>query len=293
VHGPRAQGFLDGGGPGPGEAPIVSFCSVPLKVQDRVIGLLCAHSYTPGRVFTEGQRKLLAVLASRTAVSIEHAQLYADLVTRNAELAQANRSLEDNFKATLIGFAHALEEADRYTRGHSERVSFYAQLVAVGLDLREAETARIIQAGLMHDIGKIGIKYERLNKPGKLTAEEMAMFRTHPSKGKRILETMPFMNDLVPGAWCHHERWDGTGYPRGLAGDAIPLVGRIVSIADTYDAMTSDRAYRKALPHEVAVRELERCAGSQFDPELVRVFIRRITDYRLASPGTPGRPLPA
>ena len=121
----------------------------------------------------------------------------------------------------------------------------------------------------MHDIGKIGIRYDKLNKPGKLTPEEVAMFRTHPAKGKRILEPIPFMRDIVPGCWCHHEAWDGSGYPQGLMGDNIPLIGRIVAIADAYDAMTSDRAYRKALPHEVACGELERCAGSQFDPEIV------------------------
>ena len=91
----------------------------------------------------------------------------------------------------------------------------------------------------MHDIGKIGIRYEKLNKPGKLTPEEVAMFRTHPAKGKRILEPIPSMAELIPGAWCHHENWDGSGYPRGLMGDNIPLIGRIVAIADTYDAMTS------------------------------------------------------
>ncbi len=124
----------------------------------------------------------------------------------------------------------------------------------MGLTLSEHEIDTIVQAGLMHDIGKIGIRYDKLNKPGKLTPEEVAMFRSHPAKGKRILEPIPFMRDIVPGCWCHHEAWDGSGYPRGLMGDNIPLLGRIVAIADAYDAMTSDRAYRKALPHEVAVR---------------------------------------
>jgi HD-GYP domain-containing protein (c-di-GMP phosphodiesterase class II) len=108
----------------------------------------------------------------------------------------------------------------------------------------------------------------------------MAMFRTHPAKGKRILEPIPFMMELIPGAWCHHENWDGSGYPRGLMNENIPILGRIVAIADTYDAMTSDRAYRKALPHEVAIGELERCAGSQFDDRLVEVFTHRLEEHR-------------
>jgi HD-GYP domain-containing protein (c-di-GMP phosphodiesterase class II) len=259
---------------------LVSFCSVPLRIGDRIIGALNAFSYTPGRSFNEGQRKMLAVLASRAAVSIENARLYEDLVGRNDELGRANASLEENFKTTLIGFAHALEEADRYTRGHSERVSFYSSLIADGMSLDAAEREMIVQSGLMHDIGKIGIRYDKLNKPGKLTPEEMAMFRTHPAKGKRILEPMRFMTELVPAAWCHHEHFDGAGYPQGLCGHGIPLVGRIVAIADTYDAMTSDRAYRKALPHQLAIQELRRCAGSQFDPELVEVFCRCIDEHR-------------
>jgi HD-GYP domain-containing protein (c-di-GMP phosphodiesterase class II) len=277
AHGLKALRFF---AEPPKDRRLVSFCSIPMKVQDRVIGMLNAYSYTRGNKFTEGQRKMLAVLANRAAVSIENARLYEDLVQKNADLTAANQSLADNFRATIIGFAHALEESDKYTRGHSERVAFYSSLTARGLSLSEVETEKIVQAGLMHDIGKIGIRYEKLNKPGKLTPEEVAMFRTHPAKGKRILEPIPSMAELIPGAWCHHENWDGSGYPRGLVGENIPLLGRIVAIADTYDAMTSDRSYRKALPHDVSIAELERCAGAQFDPELVPVFIRMVEDYR-------------
>jgi response regulator RpfG family c-di-GMP phosphodiesterase len=277
AHGIRALRFFS---EPPKDKRLVSFCSIPLKVQDRVIGMLNAYSYTRGNKFTEGQRKMLAVLASRAAVSIENARLYEDLVNKNRDLVSANESLTENFRATIIGFAHALEESDKYTRGHSDRVSFYSSLTAYGLTLPEAEIERVVQAGLMHDIGKIGIRYEKLNKPGKLTPEEVAMFRTHPAKGKRILEPIPQMSELIPGAWCHHENWDGSGYPRGLMGDNIPLLGRIVAIADTYDAMTSDRAYRKALPHDVTIAELERCAGAQFDARLVEVFIAKIEEWR-------------
>jgi response regulator RpfG family c-di-GMP phosphodiesterase len=277
AHGLKALRFFE---EPPRDRRLVSFCSIPLKVQDRVIGMLNAYSYTRGHKFSEGQRKMLSVLASRAAVSIENARLYEDLVSKHQDLVKVNQSLADNFRATIIGFAHALEESDKYTRGHSERVAFYSSLTARGLTLNESEVETVVQAGLMHDIGKIGIRYEKLNKPGKLTPEEVAMFRTHPAKGKRILEPIPSMVELIPGAWCHHENWDGSGYPRGLMGDRIPLLGRVVAIADTYDAMTSDRAYRKALPHEVSIAELERCAGAQFDPELVQTFIAKIEEYR-------------
>ena len=280
AHGLKAMRFL---ARPPDEKNLVSFCSVPLKMQDQFIGMLSACSYTRGHKFSEGQRRMLSVLAARAAASIENARLYEDLVARNDDLSRLNHSLEDNFKATIIGFAHALEESDRYTRGHSERVSFYAKLIAEGMQLPQRDVNTVVQAGLMHDIGKIGIRYDKLNKAGKLTPEEMAMFRTHPAKGKRILEPIPFMTDLIDGAWCHHEAWDGSGYPRGLMHDGIPLLGRVVAIADAYDAMTSDRAYRKALPHEVALRELRRCAGSQFEPGIVDVFFRRIEEHRALS----------
>jgi response regulator RpfG family c-di-GMP phosphodiesterase len=276
AHGARAHRFLAG----PPEKRLVSFCSIPLKLKGRVIGMLSAYSYTKGAKFSEGQRKMLYVLGSRAAVSIENARLYESLVDSNKDLSLANVSLEENFRQTIIGFAHALEESDRYTRGHSERVSTYARLIAVGMRLPEAQIETVVKVGLLHDVGKIGIRNDRLNKPGKLTPEELAMFRSHPAKGKRILEPIPFMRDIVPGCFCHHEAWDGSGYPQGLSSDRIPLIGRIVAVADAYDAMTTDRAYRQALPHVIACGELERCSGTQFDPEIVRVFLAHIEEHR-------------
>jgi response regulator RpfG family c-di-GMP phosphodiesterase len=276
-HGIKAARFFSGNFDG---KRLVSFASVPMKIRDRVIGMLNAYSFTRGKKFDEGQRKMLVILAGRAAMSIENARLYEDLVDKNRDLQQVNQSLEENFRQTIVGFAHALEESDRYTRGHSERVASYARLIGVGMQMKESELETLVQAGLMHDVGKIGIRYEKLNKPGKLTPEEVTMFRTHPAKGKRILEPIPFMRDIIPGCWCHHEFFDGGGYPQGLMGERIPLLGRIVAVADTYDAMTSDRAYRKALPHDVAIAELERCAGSQLDPRVVDVFLREIEQVR-------------
>jgi response regulator RpfG family c-di-GMP phosphodiesterase len=278
VHGSRSYRFL--AGPPDLERRLVSFCSIPLKLKGRIIGMLNAYSYTRGNKFSEGQRKMLYVLASRAAFSIENARLYENLVDANKDLTRANVSLEENFKQTIIGFAHALEESDRYTRGHSERVATYARLIALGLKMSAIDIDTVVKVGLMHDVGKIGVRNDKLNKPGKLTPEELAMFRSHPAKGKRILEPIPFMRDIVPGCYCHHEAWDGSGYPQGLMADNIPLIGRIVAIADAYDAMTSDRAYRKALPHEIACGEIERCVGSQFDPEIVPVFLAQIEEFR-------------
>jgi response regulator RpfG family c-di-GMP phosphodiesterase len=278
VHGSRSYRFL--ASPPDLERRLVSFCSIPLKLKGRIIGMLNAYSYTRGNKFSEGQRKMLYVLASRAAFSIENARLYENLVDANKDLMLANVSLEENFKQTIIGFAHALEESDRYTRGHSERVATYARLIAMGLRMNQNEIDTVVKVGLMHDVGKIGIRNDKLNKPGKLTPEELAMFRSHPAKGRRILEPIPFMRDIVPGCYCHHEAWDGSGYPQGLMADNIPLIGRIVAIADAYDAMTSDRAYRKALPHEIACGEIERCVGAQFDPRIVPLFLAQIEEFR-------------
>jgi response regulator RpfG family c-di-GMP phosphodiesterase len=280
AHGVKANRFLDMIGGGPGGRPLVSYAAVPLQVSNRVIGMLNVFSFTRGKQFDEGSRKMLAILASRAAASIDNARLYDDLVVKNEELRKANQSLEENFQQTVAGFAQALEESDRYTRGHSERVAMYAELIAVGIGLAESEVETVVKAGLMHDIGKIGIRYELINKPGKLSPEEVGMFREHPDKGRRILAPIPCMRHLIEGAWCHHEFFDGGGYPRGLGKDRIPLLGRIVAIADAYDAMTSDRAYRRALKHEVAVAEIERCSGTQFDPELAELFLARLEELR-------------
>jgi len=277
AHGGKASRFFT-----EHSAPVdlASFIAVPLQVRGKMVGVLDVFSFTNGKKFDEGHRKMLSVLASRAASAIDNARLYNELHASNEDLTRANLSLEEMFQQTVAGFAQALEESDMYTRGHSERVAVYTEVLARGLTLPDAEIRRMVQAGVMHDVGKIGVRYDMLNKPGKLTPEEVAVFRQHPEKGKRILEPVPCLHGLIDGCWCHHEWWDGGGYPRNLAGDAIPIVGRIVAIADAYDAMTSDRAYRRALPHEVAIGEIERCAGTQFDPELSEAFIRLIEAYR-------------
>ncbi len=277
AHGGRASRFFT---EDRAPAELASFVAVPLQVRGTTVGVLNVFSFTHGKKFDEGHRKMLAVLASRAASAIDSARLYGELRASNDSLTKANVSLEEMFQQTVAGFAQALEESDLYTRGHSERVAVYSEILARGLALPEAEIRRIVQAGVMHDVGKIGVRYDMLNKPGKLTPEEVAVFRQHPEKGKRILEPVPCLHGLIDGCWCHHEWFDGGGYPRGLSGQNIPLLGRIVAIADAYDAMTSDRAYRRALSHEIAVSEIERCSGTQFDPELGDAFVKLVEAWR-------------
>jgi response regulator RpfG family c-di-GMP phosphodiesterase len=258
VHGSAANEYLVLGDPA---FAVTSLVVTPLLARKQVIGFLGVLSYSRGKKFDEGQRKLLRMVASRASAAIENAKLYEDL--------------KATFQQTIKGLASAIDKMDRYTAGHSERVAAYAQILAIklGLGPEEVEIAR--QAALMHDIGKIGCVMN-LNKPGKLSTEEFEVFKKHPGYGKDILEPITFLNPLIPGVHLHHERWDGRGYPIGLTAQDIPLLARIISVADTYDAMTSDRAYRKALPHEVAVSEICRCAGSQFDPTCANEFAEAI-----------------
>jgi response regulator RpfG family c-di-GMP phosphodiesterase len=245
---------------------VISFISVPLKIRLEISGMLNLYSFTRGKKFSEGQRKMLSILADRASSAIDNARLF--------------RNLQDSFQQTIQGFARAMEAKDPYTRGHSDRVMMYAEMIARGLGLAEAEQRKLCTAALMHDVGKIGIPLDALNKPQKLTREEYEVFKQHPDKGRRILEPIEFLRDVVPAVLHHHEQFDGTGYPRGLKGEAIPLHARILAVADTYDAMTSDRAYRKALSHEIAIAELRRCAGTQFDPRIVAVFIIEMEKWR-------------
>ncbi|MDC4203500.1 MAG: HD-GYP domain-containing protein [Candidatus Manganitrophus sp.] len=176
-------------------------------------------------------------------------------------------------RATAITLAKAIEKRDRYTGGHTDRVTEYAKLTAKQLEWPEERLAVLELAGHLHDVGKIGVPDAVLNKPGKLTVEEFEMMKAHPEIGEQIIRGIDFLEALVPYVLYHHERYDGKGYPKGLSGEAIPIEGRLLAVADTFDAMTSSRPYRKQLDPERAIEEIKRCSGTQFDPNIVVVFL--------------------
>lgn len=178
------------------------------------------------------------------------------------------------FMGTLKALTASIDAKDPYTRGHSERVAVLTRKFAAALSMSEADIETYYVSALVHDIGKIGVPEAVLSKVGKLDDSEFAWIRRHPEIGHRILKDIPSMGAMLSGVLHHHERWDGRGYPHRLAGEQIPLLARVIAFADTFDAMSSDRSYRPALPREQIIAEIRQCAGSQFDPKLVDTFLR-------------------
>ncbi len=190
----------------------------------------------------------------------------------------ANVALYDDqrkmFLGTIRSLTAAIDAKDRYTCGHSERVAFLAGELTLRLGFPEEDIELVKLAGIVHDVGKIGVPEAVLTKNGRLTDEEFNLIRQHPEIGHRILGGIPPLAPVLPAVLHHHERFDGRGYPHGLAGKDIPVFARIIAIADTFDAMSSTRAYRAAMPREHVLRELSRSAGTQLDPEMVSEFVR-------------------
>lgn len=214
---------------------------------------------------------------SKSKMQQEEVAEKSNYLTRHVELETklkaALLSLKNTTRATLEAFSETIEQKDAYTKGHCSRVRTISVAIGNAIKLSN-DNIQILEGGsLLHDIGKIGISEEILNKASSLTKEEYEIIKMHPVAGERIITHIELFQPYRPIIRSHHERIDGKGYPDGLKGDEIPLDVRIVSLADAFDAMTSSRAYRAALPTEIAVEEIKLCSGTQFDPELVNVFL--------------------
>ncbi|HHN65110.1 MAG TPA: HD domain-containing protein [Nitrospirae bacterium] len=236
--------------------------AVPLKMKNQIVGAIFLENDPSGSQFTENELEILSTMANQAMVAIENAWLYEKVKT--------------NYFATIQALVNALEANDRYTKGHSERVRILATELGrhIGLDYRELEILE--HASILHDIGKIGIDSNILNKEGKLTTLEFSLVKAHPLIGEEILGPVDTLEGVKTTVIQHHERYDGSGYPYGLAGEEISLKARILSVVDTFDAMLTDRPYRRALPYSRAIEELKKGAGRQFDPFVVEAFIEML-----------------
>jgi len=236
-----------------------TFISYPLVSKRVLLGLLNIIYDNRFMEISIGQKRLVSLLASKAASAIEASNL--------------NRDLQYSSLQTIAALANAIEARDHYTAGHTDRVYHYAEVLARQLNWSDARLDQLRNGCLLHDIGKIGIPDNVLNKPGFLTAEERKIMEQHPEMGARILEDVPFLKPIIPYILTHHERFDGTGYPHGLQGEEIPVEGRLLAVADTFDAITSDRPYRQGRSPELAIEELDRYRGTQFDPRMVDLFV--------------------
>ncbi len=232
---------------------------VPLIRDKRSLGVLLAIDKEQDAEFNSGDLKLLNNVGNQCSIFLENAALYQDM--------------QGLFMGVLHALTRSIDAKDAYTRGHSQRVAELSRELAVRAGLSDAQCERIYLSGLLHDVGKIGVPEAVLTKPGRLTDAEFDAIKKHPAIGAQILGNIKQLQDIIPGVLYHHERWDGKGYPYGLAKDDIPLMGRIICVADSFDAMSSTRTYRPALPLDTVLGEIRRCAGSQFDPKLAELFV--------------------
>ncbi|HEX8599756.1 MAG TPA: HD domain-containing phosphohydrolase [Chloroflexia bacterium] len=243
-----------------------AYYAVPLVAKDKVLGVL--ELFQRGRLHaTPEWLKFLEALAGQAAIAVDNAALFDSLQRSNAELASA-------YDKTLEGWSRALDLRDKETEGHSRRVTEMTVRLAREMGVSEDELVHIQRGALLHDIGKVGIPDSILLKPGPLTEEEWATMRMHPVHAYELLRPIAFLEPALDIPHAHHEKWDGTGYPRGLKGDEIPLAARIFAVADVYDALRSNRPYRSARPRQMVMVHIMEQAGKHFDPDVVEAFLR-------------------
>lgn len=239
---------------------------VPIKIGERVIGVISIESERTD-AFSESDERLTMTLAAQAGIAINNALLLSDLKTSNTELSHA-------YDATIAGWSGALDLRDKETEGHSRRVTEMTLKLARAFGLSTEELVQIRRGALLHDIGKMGIPDAILLKPGKLTDEEWVIMRKHPEFAYNLLEPIAYLRSALDIPYCHHEKWDGTGYPRGLKGNQIPLAARIFAVVDVWDALSSDRPYRPAWTKEKVREHIRSLSGTHFDPQVIDVLFK-------------------
>jgi len=240
---------------------------VPVCAKGRLLGVLQAVNKEEAGTFSEQDQRLLETLADQVGIAVENALLF--------------EHLEAQFIETVMAMATAIEAKDRVTGGHTKRVALFAELIATHMGLSKLEVHDVRLSAILHDIGKIGIDDKVLKKDAALDSLEWEHMKQHPEMGWKILANVKCMKTISDGMRFHHERPDGLGYPLKLKGEEIPMIARIISVADTFDAMTSNRPYRKGLDYEVAFEEIVRNKGTQFDEKVVDGFVRAFKMERM------------
>jgi putative nucleotidyltransferase with HDIG domain len=239
---------------------IASAMCAPLIHQNKPLGAVYVDTRGTRNAFSKSDLELLVAVAGPAGVAIRNAQYVHEL--------------EQAYHDTLIVLANAIEMRDHYTVGHTWRVTHFAMEIARAMGWTKQQIEQCETGGLLHDVGKIAVDDSILRKADRLTDEEYAKMKVHPERGARMMRDVEFLKPMIPYCLYHHERYDGKGYPFGLAGEAIPIEGRVIAAADTFDAMTSNRPYRKGMPPEVAVQEIMKNAGTQFDPGVAEMLER-------------------
>jgi PAS domain S-box-containing protein len=248
----------------------ISYYAVPLIAKGQVQGVMEVFQRTPLEIGPDWLN-FLDNMAGQAAIAIDNSRLFNDLQKSNMELVLA-------YNATIEGWSRALDLRDRETEGHTRRVTDLAERLAQAMNISEIEIIHIRRGALLHDIGKLGVPDSVLLKPDKLTADELQVMHRHPTLAYEMLQPIDYLKPSLQIPYCHHEKWDGTGYPRGLKGEQIPLDARIFAVVDVWDALLSDRPYRSAWPKEQALDYIKEQSGKHFDPQIVEIFLRMLTN---------------
>lgn len=241
-----------------------SYISYPLISKDKIVGLLNLVYTNPFSYISPGQKRMISLLVSYAANVVESNYL--------------DKNLRKSYFQTIRTLANAVEARDRYTAGHTDRVYRLARIIAGEMGWSTQKLAELRTGCILHDIGKIGVPDSVLNKPGRLNDYERNIMMKHPELGAHMLQGIPFLKPAMPYIIAHHEMYDGSGYPKGLKGEDIPIEGRLLAVVDTYDAITSDRPYRDHRDPQVALDELKKFRGTQFDPDVVDIFLKAFED---------------
>ena len=256
------------------EEDFITFCCAPLISRGNIKGVIEIFHRTKLDINQE-LLDFVEALASQAAIAVDNASMFNDLHRANTELSLA-------YETTLEGWSRALDLRDKETEGHSRRVTETTVRLARDMGMSEEELKNVRRGALLHDIGKMGVPDHILLKPGPLTEEEWKVMRMHPVYARDLLLPITYLKSALDIPYCHHEKWDGTGYPRGLKGEEIPLPARIFALVDVCDALQSDRPYRSGWPKEQVIEHIKSLSGNHFDPEVVKAFLKSEMHYQVS-----------